>query len=184
MTSVVRAPFRLRTLTSSRLRRNRLSCRSRSAGTLASCICAKMRSTEMPPNSSLRMGTNAPGTACSSVSCRERASAAGSSVKKSVRVTQAGATHSMSTSEPGPCTPKRYDPKVWTLPPGAQATAPASCLAAATSAIQARTSTVRSSSTAARFFVSAGASNTCCDTRYAFSAAARASMKKSWPSYK
>lgn len=41
--------------------------------------------------------------------------------KKSSRDTCFGTTHRVSISEPGPCTPKRYEPKVKILPPAALA---------------------------------------------------------------
>ena len=68
---------------------------------------AKRKSIEMPINLVLISGTYASGTAATSVTSSRSFNRASKISKKSSRWTCLGATHSVSISEPGPCTPSR-----------------------------------------------------------------------------
>lgn len=133
-------PFKLRTHRSSKLRSRLSSFNDKLSGTDDSDKRATRKSMGIPDISQVIMGTYASGTpycAFKGLETKQRrmglteTSVAPSSSfnidsnvsKKSSRDTCLGTTQSVSISDPGACTPSRYDPNVKILPPAALAAA-------------------------------------------------------------
>mmetsp|Transcript_16149 Transcript_16149/g.40836 ORF Transcript_16149/g.40836 Transcript_16149/m.40836 type:complete len:204 (+) Transcript_16149:1178-1789(+) len=137
-----------------------LSCTmSRGSGSLASMSWTNRRSISMPLNSILMTGTSASSTACRFCTRASFCSILQSLPKKSSFVTSFGATHSVSISAPGPCTPSLYDPNVKILPLCCLALSSSNPFSTCTCITHACTTSSRAPSTSSLFNASAGDSN-------------------------